>query len=94
MSRVYRNKKNYIEALKAVLAAKEAFKDLEIHKHPTTQEEFLFLTDIVGHVFMFDITGMKNEDIFHIMAMVECGQKPECFITDNERKYELGKLFN
>lgn len=94
MSRVYRNKQEYIDNLKAVLSAKEIFKDLAYHKHPSTQEEYLFLTDIVGRVFIFDITGMQNSQIYHTMAMVECGQKPECFVADPKKKFELGKLFN
>ena len=94
MSRSYRNKQEYIDNLRTVIDAREDFKDLEYHKHPSTQEEYLFMTDIIGHVFMFDITGMRNEDIFHIMAMVECGQRPDCFITDRNRMMELGKMFN
>lgn len=94
MSRIYRNKLEYIENLKMVIDAKEEFKDLTYHKNPTTQEEYLFMTDIIGHVFMFEITGMTNDQIFHVMALVECGQRPECFITDPAKRLELGKLFN
>lgn len=94
MSRSYRNKQEYIDNLRTVIDAREDFKDLEYHKHPSTQEEYLFLSDIVGRVFMFDITGMQNDQIYHIMAMVECGQKPDCFITDPNKMMELGKLFN
>ena len=43
---------------------------------------------------MFDITGLPNEEIFHIMAMIDCGHRPECLITDPAKKLELGKLFN
>lgn len=94
MSRLYRNKKEYIDSLRTVIDAREDFKDLAYHRNPTTQEEYLFLTDIIGHVFMFDVTGMKNEQIYHAMAQVECGQKPECFISDPDKMMELGKLFN
>lgn len=93
MSRVYRNKTEYIEALKTVLGAREDFKDLTLNR-ASTGEEYLFLTAITGEVFMFEITGMKNEQIFHIMAMIECGQKPECQITDRDKRLEIGKLFN
>lgn len=94
MSRLYRNKQEYIDNLRIIMDAREDFKDLRYHKNPTTQEEYLFLTDIVGRVFMFDITGMKNEDIYHVMAMVECGKQPECYISDLNKMMELGKLFN
>lgn len=94
MSRLYRNKQEYIDNLRTVIDAREDFKDLEYHKNPTTQEEYLFLSDIVGRVFMFDVTGMQNDQIYHVMAMVECGQKPDCFITDPNKMMELGKLFN
>ena len=94
MSRMYRNKLEYIENLKTVLDAREDFKDLEYKKNPTTQEEYLFFTVITGEVFMFNITGYKNEQIFHIMAMIDCGQQPDCIITDRQKRLEIGKLFN
>ena len=94
MSRHYRNRLEYIDNLKTVMEAREAFKDLVYHKHPSTQEEFLFMSDVLGHTFMFDISGLPNEEIFHIMAMIDCGHRPECLITDPAKKLELGKLFN
>lgn len=94
MSRVYRAKQDYIDSLRAVMGAREDFKDLVYHKHPSTQEEYIFLTDIVGHVYMFDVTGMKNEQIYHSMAQIECGSMPACYITDKDKMMELGKLFN
>ena len=93
MSRMYKNKLDYIEALKTVLEAREDFKDLTYNR-ATTGEEYLFLSVITGEVFMFEVTGMKNEQIFHIMAMIDCGQKPECQITDKAKRLEIGKLFN
>jgi hypothetical protein len=94
MGRMYRNKAEYIENLATVMSAREEFKDLEYKKHPSTQEEFLFMSAVTGEVFMFDITGYANEQILHIMAMIECGQKPSNQITDREKRLELGKLFN
>ena len=94
MSREYKSKTEYIEAIKTVLEAKEDFKDLIYHKHPSKQGEYLFLSDILGRMFMFDITGMKNEQIYFIMAQIECGVRPECQITDRAKMLELGKLFN
>ena len=94
MSRTYRNKLEYIEALRQVLSAREDFKDLEYHKHPATQEEYLFLSDIVGRVFYFDVTGLRNEDIYHSLAQIECGQKPQCYVEDPAKMYEIGKMFN
>lgn len=94
MSRLYRNKAEYIENLREVMSAREDFKDLTYHKNPTTQEEYLFLSDIVGRMFYFDITGMRNEDIFHSMAKIECGEQPDNFISDKAKMMEIGKLFN
>lgn len=94
MSRLYRNRMEYIEALRTVLEAREDFKNLEYHRNSTTQEEYLFLTDILGRVFYFDITGMKNEDVYHCMAQVECGVQPKCYITNRNKMLEIAKMFN
>ena len=94
MSRLYRNRMEYIEVMRMALEAKEDFKDLEYHRNSTTQEDYLFLSDILGRVFYFDITGMRNEDIYHSMAQIECGMQPECFISDRRKMLEIGRMFN
>ncbi len=94
MSRLYRNRMEYIEVMRLALEAKEDFKDLEYHRNSTTQEEYLFLSDILGRVFYFDITGMRNEDIYHSMAQIECGTQPDCFISDRRKMLEIGRMFN
>ena len=94
MSRLYRNRMEYIEALRTVLEAREDFKDLEYHRNSATQEEYLFLTDILGRVFYFDITGLRNEDVYHSMAQVECGVQPQCYIFDRKRMLEVARMFN
>ena len=94
MGRLYRNRMEYIEVIRMALDAKEDFKDLEYHRNSVTQEEYLFLSDILGRVFYFDITGLPNEAIFHVMAEVECGVQPQCYITDKKKMLEVGKMFN
>lgn len=94
MSRLYRNRMEYIEALRTVLEAREDFKDLEYHRNSATQEEYLFLTDILGRVFYFDITGLRNEDVYHSMAQIECGVQPQCYIFDKKRMLEVARMFN
>ena len=94
MSRVYRNRKEYIESLKEVMSAKEDFKNLEYYRSSDSREEFLFLTDIIGRVFYFDITGLPNDKVYHSMAQIECGVQPDCFIADRKRILEVAKQFN
>ena len=94
MSRVCRTKKMYVDTLKDLMSAREDFKDLEYHRDNTTNEEYLFLHNVIGYVFMFNITGYTEAEIFHAMAMVECGEEPACRITDKAELLRLGKLFN
>lgn len=93
MSRNYATRINHIKALNEVLSAREDFKCLEMHRHHATGEEYLFLTDIIGHVFMFDVTGFSRAGITHTIAEIECGIKPSNLITDNSKKLELAKMF-
>lgn len=53
----------------------------------------MFLTDIIGHVFMFDVTGYTRASINHTLAQIECGEKPRNLISDNAKKLELAKMF-
>lgn len=93
MSRAYATRMNHIKLLNEVLSAREDFKNLELHRHGATGEEYLFLTDIIGHVFMFDVTGYSSASITHTLAQIECGMKPKNLITDNAKKLELAKMF-
>ena len=92
MSRTYRSKQAYIESLKTVMSARKEFKDLRYHRNPNTSEEFLIMTDLIGHVFFFDITGYTEEAIWHCMAMIECGQKPSNFIHDRQKQLDIALL--
>ena len=94
MSRTYRSKQAYIDSLRTVLAARADFKDLQYHRNPNTSEEYLILTDLIGHVFFFDVTGYSEANIFHCMAMIECGEKPTNFIHDQEKQFEIAKLIS
>lgn len=93
MSRTYATRVKHIKTLNDVLSAREDFKSLELHRHYSTGEEYLFLTDIVGHVYMLDVTGYSRASINHTLALIECGFKPRNLITDSAKKLELAKMF-
>ena len=93
MGRNYATKINHIKALNTVLSARDDFKSLELHRHYSTGEEYLFLTDIIGDVFMLDVTGFSTAGINHTLAEIECGIKPSNLISDNKKKLELAKMF-
>ena len=93
MGRNYATRNNHIKALNAVLSARDDFKSLELHRHYATGEEYLILKDIIGDVFMFDVTGFSTASINHILAEIECGIKPSNLISDNKKKLEIAKMF-
>lgn len=92
MSRVYRTKENYIGLLKACEAARQDFGDLKYCRNHKG-EEYLILQDVIGHTFMFDITGYNNAEIMHTLALIECGHKPNNLIKDTDKMYEIARLY-
>lgn len=91
MSRVYKNKQDYIETLAKTLEVRDDFKSLEYRRN-RDGNEYLILTSIAGDVFMFDITGYSEAQIYHTLAIVECGYKPRNFIKDRNKRTEIGRL--
>ena len=94
MSRTYVARKHFIDNIRELCESREDFKDLQYHRNTQTNEEYLFLSNIIGYMWMFNITGYTDAQIWHAMAMVECGQNPVCLIKDKAKMMELGKLFN
>ena len=92
--RSYRSKEQYIETLAEILNARDDFKDLEYHRHPTNGQEYLFMSAMTGEVFMFDITGCDEASIYHMMAQIECGIRVPNLITDTAQRLEIGRLFS
>lgn len=92
MSRIYRTKENYISLLKAVESAREDFGNLEYRRNHKG-EEYLILTNIIGNVYMFDITGYSCSQIKHILSMIECGIRPANMIEDTKKRMEIAKLY-
>lgn len=93
MSRNYATRMNHIKALNVILSARDDFDALELRKHNDTGKEYLFLKDIVGHIFIFDVTGFPLSGINHTLAEVECGKRPSNLISDNSKKLEIARLF-
>lgn len=93
MSRIYRTKENYIGLLRAVEMAREDFSDLKYCRNHKG-EEYLILINIIGNVFMFDITGYDNAQIKHTLALIECGHKPTNYIDDKAKRTEIAKLYH
>lgn len=96
MSRLGRNKKQYVEALSVVLGAREDFKDLEYRKHPSNGEEYLILSAMTGEVFMLNVTGYSEAKILRCISLIECDgfKAVDNLITDFDKRLEIGKLFN
>ena len=91
MSRIYRTKENYIGLLKACEQARTDFGDLKYVRN-AKGNEYLILSNIIGNVLMFDITGYSEVQIKHTLAMVECGQIPKNIISDTDLKMEIAKI--
>lgn len=90
MGRVYNTKEEYIAMLKACEQAREDFADLKYCRN--ARGEYMVLKNVIGNVYMFEITGYTEAQIKHTLALVECGIKPNNFIEDNKKRMEVGRL--
>lgn len=85
-------RKEYVKALTAVLSAKEDFNSLEYYRNPTTAEEYLILSDIIGNVAMLNITGKSEANILHSIALIETGKVPSNLISDRAEMMQIALL--
>ena len=85
-------RRNYIGVLKECLSARSDFNDLKYVRDITTDDEFLVLSDIIGQVYMLDITGQKEAQIWHSLAQIECKEVPSNAVTDRTEMMRIAKM--
>ena len=86
-------REEYINALAAILTVKPEFDGLH-YLDITTKDgnkSYLMLKLITGSVVTFNVTDYTDEQIFHIIAMLECGQVSQSRVTDTDELIEVGR---
>ena len=91
MSRVYREKSNYIGLLRMCLQVREDYGNLT-YRRDAQGNEYLILSDIIGQVSMFNITGFSEEKILANICYIMCGNTPNNIITDKKERMRIARL--
>ena len=90
-------KRNYIKTLNAALAPLLDFDKCEYALSDITQEEFMKISDKLGSVAYFDITGMTCGEILKEVCKAvlidQISFVPESVITNIEKKRKVAALF-
>ena len=90
-------KKNYAQVLDAALAPMMDFDSLDYCINGVTQEEFLKLSDRLGSVCYFDVTGMTCgeilKDICKVVLLDQARLAPDSLITDIRKKRKVADMF-
>lgn len=92
MAKEYMSKGEYINLLSNVVSVRHDVIGLEYHKNQKG-EEFMFLKLMTGFTAYFDITGLKEDEIFHILAQIDCKIAPTHQVKDPAKRLEIGKMF-
>jgi hypothetical protein len=90
-------KRDYAQVLDAALAPMMDFDSLEYCINNVTQEEFLRLSDRIGSVCYFDVTGMTCgeilKDICKVVLLDQARLAPGSVITDIRKKRKVAEMF-
>ena len=90
-------KKDYAQVLDAALAPMMDFDSLDYCINNVTQEEFLRLSDRIGSVCYFDVTGMTCgeilKDICKVVLLDQARLAPGSVITDIRKKRKVADMF-
>lgn len=90
-------KKDYAQVLDAALAPMMDFDSLDYCINNVTQEEFLRLSDRIGSVCYFDVTGMTCgeilKDICKVVLLDQARLAPGSVITDIRKKRKVAEMF-
>lgn len=90
-------KRDYAQVLDAALAPMMDFDSLDYCINNVTQEEFLRLSDRIGSVCYFDVTGMTCgeilKDICKVVLLDQARLAPDSLITDIRKKRKVADMF-
>ena len=90
-------KRDYCQVLDAALAPMMDFDSLDYCINNVTQEEFLRLSDRIGSVCYFDVTGMTCgeilKDICKVVLLDQARLAPGSVITDIRKKRKDAEMF-
>jgi len=90
-------KRDYAQVLDAALAPMMDFDSLDYCINNVTQEEFLRLSDRIGSVCYFDVTGMTCgeilKDICKVVLLDQARLAPGSVITDIRKKRKVAEMF-
>jgi len=90
-------KRDYAQVLDAALAPMMDFDSLDYCINNVTQEEFLRLSDRIGSVCYFDVTGMTCgeilKDICKVVLLDQARLAPGSVITDIRKKRKVADMF-
>ena len=90
-------KRDYCQVLDAALAPMMDFDSLDYCINNVTQEEFLRLSDRIGSVCYFDVTGMTCgeilKDICKVVLLDQARLAPGSVITDVRKKRKVADMF-
>lgn len=90
-------KKQYAKVLAAALKPMRDFGAIEYAKNDITQQEYLRISDKLGSVAYFDISGMTLEemlrDVCKAILIDETRLVPDSVIADIEKKRKVAGLF-
>jgi hypothetical protein len=96
---VYASRKNFVESIGALMAAKKDFLSIQYARSEATHREYVRVRDIFGKAATFDITDDDLEKILSDMCRVilmgeENVSAPNGYIKDCETLRKIAPLFN
>lgn len=96
---VYASRKNFVESIGDLMAAKKDFLSIKYARSAVTDREYVRVRDIFGKAATFEITGDDLEKILSDMCRVilmgeENVSAPNGYIEDRETLRKIAPLFN
>ena len=96
---IYASRKNFVESIGELMAAKKDFLSIKYARSAVTDREYVRVRDIFGKAATFEITGDDLEKILSDMCRVilmgeENISAPNGYIDDRETLRKIAPLFN
>lgn len=90
---IYEKKADYVRQLQNILDVSEYFDSIDYNRDYLSGDEYIRIRNAVGDTFYINVTGNSESAILLEVARFVNGRRPTGYVSDQDARWRVSKLF-